>query len=268
MRKRLDPRNFKSNQVYLIVEGKTDKAVIEAFLQAGEKDGLWNNWRTRIAQVEYLNGSSEVIEELDRLGEYKDYVWGLIDRDWRSDVEIGTLETRYSNLLVLPRTMIENYFIDPAELQSLCSDSDLYQTLDFSGSNHALEKWVSNGAMWQTLYLRGADDFCQNEGYPKILREDVLLGEDELRALFTNWHEELNPSIVMPEYIARLNEFIAQPENHYTRHIYGKNFFDREVYHRVLNRYHQQERFIWLKTLAELATTCPPDIAPILQRLF
>jgi len=242
--------------------------IIQSFLEAGQKDALWNNWRARIVQIEDMNGGSAVIEELGRLTAYKEYVWGLIDREWRTESEIIDLTSQYPNLLVLPRVMIENYFIDPEELEMLCSNSTDYKNLDFSSVSSHTSNWVSNGAIWQTLYTRGADDFCQEDGYPKILRGNAVLTPTEIETLFRQWHLELNPETVMPDYINRLNTFTQQPENHYKHHIHGKKFFKQIIYDSILNRYRQAKIEVWIQGLADIMTSCPPDIAPILQRLF
>jgi hypothetical protein len=48
----------------LAVEGPTDKTVIEAFLDAGERTARWSDWRSKL-MVEAANGMEGVRNELD-----------------------------------------------------------------------------------------------------------------------------------------------------------------------------------------------------------
>src|SRR3990172_8657092 len=94
----------------LFVEGKDDKKIITAFGDAGERNGRWPGWRSEVI-IEIAEKYDRVINETANLD-----VWGLVDRDWRSDAEIAELQRDYPRLLILPRIMIENYLIDPNEV--------------------------------------------------------------------------------------------------------------------------------------------------------
>src|SRR5258708_34808913 len=99
------------------VEGKDDRIVIEAFLDAGETEGHWSDWRRRLA-IEVGGGINQVLRELDAPPTPYE-VWALLDQEWRPQGNITDLQSKYPRLLFLPRIMIENYAIDPDELVAL-----------------------------------------------------------------------------------------------------------------------------------------------------
>ena len=104
----------------LAVEGKDDKLMLESFLDAGEGH-YWSGWRAQI-RVEVAGSSPKVIQELEA-GDAR--IWGMIDRDWRTDDELAELRSDYPQLLVLPRVTVENYCIDPTEIARMLPPSRL-----------------------------------------------------------------------------------------------------------------------------------------------
>src|SRR5205823_1521779 len=107
---------LRPTQIGVVVEGASDKKFLEAFLEAGERQQHWLDWRAKIV-VNFPGGANDVIKELKNSSQ-PDQLWGLIDRDWRTDIEIANLQKQHSHLLILPRIMIENYLLDPDELLS------------------------------------------------------------------------------------------------------------------------------------------------------
>ena len=103
----IDWSTLRPTQKGLAVEGDDDKQLVETFLEAGQKQGLWQNWHTRLMVEVPKNpsGFAGVQREVGALAN-QGRVWGLIDRDWRTAGEIASLQAQYSQLLVLPRVMV------------------------------------------------------------------------------------------------------------------------------------------------------------------
>lgn len=256
------------------VEGQDDRVVIEAFLDAGEKQGHWNNWRNRLA-IETAKGSKGVLNELDVTTEPDD-VWAILDKEWRSEDSIAELENKYTRLLFLPRIMIENYAINPDELMVLLPSSRIKQIGEANlrqTIGDAVGDWVQHGALSQVLNERGARDFCtKTEGYPNRLLNAPVTDENEIESLLNAWHNQLDPTQIMPDYRERLTEFRRKSSSEqYHQCIEGKRFFQEIVVGKVLNRTaNKKESGKWLEELfkASVPTQCPPDLIPILKKLI
>lgn len=269
--KTIDLRKGGNALTTLYVEGAMDQLIIEAFLDAGarkKENSLPVDWRTKI-NLESKGGVAKVLEALDN--SVPSTHWGLIDRDWKSDDEIQELRSKYPRLLILPRVMIESYLIDPAELQVICGSDDELSEIDFSSHRLPIQDWVANGAVWQVLYERGADDFCNGHGFPEILRNQIVLSETEIENKFKVWHDEFNPVDVVARYQYWRGVFGSSSDQHFARHMHGKNFFHR-VITPLLNKGSSTDKAEnWKKRLARAISktdTCPPDLVPVLQRLF
>jgi hypothetical protein len=247
----------------LAVEGEDDKIAIAAFLDAGEKGGYWSNWRFQLGVFDAGN-SSKVLNEL-KAGDNR--IWGLIDRDWRNDAEIVSMQKDYPQLLVLPRVTIENYLIDSDELHNLLPPVKRIPVLRQNIERYR-DDWVRNGALWQVLHDNGAHEFCRGDesGYPKALRYTTL--ETDIEAQFQQWYEQLNPTTVMSAYRIQIQQFQVDTANHYTRHIHGKHFFNQIVVSRVLNpNLGQQAEDKWFSDLFSGVSDCPSDLIPVLQQI-
>lgn len=260
------------------VEGKDDKVVIEAFLDAGEKQGYWQNWHSRLA-IEAASGFPKALDELTRPQEYYD-IWALLDREWRSADEIRRLQTNYPKLIFLPRLMIENYAIDPNELAALLPltqlqklpASTLAQTIEI-----ALGDWLLHGSLSSVLYENGADSFCgRTTGFPNRLINPPyapVTDETEIKSLLSAWHDQLDPSRIMPAYRQRASDFMkVSRTEQYRLCIDGKEFFNQVVVQRVLNpKLGQKSRNDWWATLFEanaFSSACPTDLIPVLKQLI
>jgi hypothetical protein len=251
----------------LFVEGETDKKIIAAFLDAHQKKGDKPlDWRTHI-DVKATNGSKQVLQNL-RDSQFASRAYGLIDRDGRTDSEIAELQAELSRLLVLPRWTIENYFIDPDELEQMLPEALRGKTTLSVIQNSVLD-WVRHGALWRLLYERGAFEFCRGheDGFPMALFNQMPLDEARIRQRLMKWQENLDAETVMASHEERFQAFQRESAAHYTRHIHGKRFFN-DVVLRVLNTLKQKNEKTWLDDLISGITTCPPDLVPVLQRLF
>ena len=252
------------NKKGLAVEGKDDKTIIEAFLEKGETKGHWSNWDKKI-QIQELGGSNNVLSEIGK----SDRLWGLIDRDWRTDSEIEALQNQYPRLLILPRVTIENYLIAPDEVNAMLPLNKKIPNLAEEIARH-VERWVQNGALHRVLYERGAHDFCRGvEGYPKALFtqpiSDSPYDEAQLEQQLRSWHEQLEPRPIMDAYHRMLEGFLADEGNHYTHHIQGKDFFKQVLINQIFRRtFGQKSEERWLQDLIGGLPDCPTDMIPLL----
>jgi hypothetical protein len=252
----------------LAVEGKRDKDAVEAFLTAGDGPH-WDNWRAQI-EVKPAGDAKAVWKELDR---EDPRIWGLIDPDWRTPAELEMLRQKYPRLLILPRVMIENYFIDPAEVQQWLPEVQRHRLTGMQAIvDSVLHDWVANGALWQTLHLRGAHDFCRGheDGYPMAILQRPL-SDEGIERQFQQWVARLDSQAVYQDYDQQRQAFQAAPDQHFTHHLHGKNFFNQVIVSAVLNPLlGQRAEDDWVKDLligVEKATV-PADLAAALQRDF
>jgi len=254
----------------LLVEGEDnkdgaklglDRKVIEAFL--GHINPTWQS----TIQVESSKSSEKILRRLRADAT----LWGLIDRDARTPQEIIDLQTELPNLLVLPRWTVENYFIVPDELVQMLPSS-ITTAISLGDIDIAKNDWIQHGALWQVLYENGAFHFCRGHesGYPMALLAEPILNKAQVQSQLDLWYQRLLPSDILSRYERRLNEFTLHSDLAYTHHIHGKNFFRQIVVSRVLNKGKDKKSVdSWLIDIVDNGiTTCPPDIAPILQRLF
>jgi hypothetical protein len=264
------------NQHGLAVEGKNDHTIIEAFLKAGEQNGHWANWRTRIL-IQAVGSWSKVVKELEspnRVPKYAGKIWGLIDRDWKTDSEVITLKQDHPRLLILPRIMIENYLIVPNELVNLFPTLQHGKASDMKKYIEAeLDHWVQNGAMWQTLHEEDADRFCRDKedepGYPGALRKQPITKDSEITEILQEFQTKLDPNTILPAYHTKLKSFRSRSkEDRYRRCIYGKNFFNQVVIQALNQIIGQQGAGDWVSKLIESPPNCPTDLADTLKELL
>jgi len=249
----------------LLVEGRDDQIIIEAFLDAGERQRLWDHWRAALVVIE-IGGGSKLLDKLPS----HPRLWGLIDRDWRTTEALQSLSQRYPRLFVLPRVMIENYAINPQELEVLLPpkrrSDDLLRDIESQR-----DLWVSNGALWQTLNQRGALEFCRGheQGYPMALLSKPAIDDAAIEQQYRRWHEHLNLEGVLVDYHQQLAQFQAAPDQHYSQHIHGKNFFNQVVVKALNRRFPKEQRGHsgWLETLFKGNTllTCPQELQALLS---
>lgn len=260
------------SQVGLAVEGIDDKQAIEAYLTVGEGQHWGQQWRQRL-RIEAMGSVRRVFDEVTGADER---VWGLIDRDWRSEAEIAHLQLDYPRLLVLPRITIENYCIDPDEMISYLPPHALEKhALIRAGIESHVDDWLQNGALWRTLHEHGAFQFCRGhlEGYPMALLYHPVTDEHAIARQFERWHHQLDLDIIMTAYHETIAAFRADPSATYRQHLHGKNFFAQVVVQQVLNPLlGQQAEGVWFDDFFnwfsnQPDSTCPPDIIPLLQRL-
>jgi hypothetical protein len=252
----------------LAVEGSADKSIVEAFLEAGERAGLWANWRA-VVRIEEAGSNEKVLAELRQ---DNPRVWGLIDRDWQTATEINALLKRYPRLLVLPRVMIENYCIDPYELADMLPPQHADRWADVqSGIESQRDSWVQNGALWQALHEQGAFRFCRDQdAYPMALLNQPVIRIDDIRDQFTQWHNQLDQEKILHEYGSRVEEFrSASAADNFHQHIHGKNFFHQIVVRQVLNpAFGQMPAAGWIDRLFSRISHCPDDVRPVFERLL
>jgi hypothetical protein len=250
----------------LAVEGPTDKAVIEAFLDAGERAGRWQDWRSKLL-VEVATGLDEVLRELE-IPQNVGVVWGLIDQDWRSASSQSALQTKYGNtLLILPRIQIDNYFIDPDELEAMFPPS---QRTHFTAVRAALvakrDDWMKQGAMSKALVESGAEEFCSSGGY-KLLRQVPVPDDTSVMDHLAKIYANIEPSKVFNIYQMYWRTFQSSVSP-YHHCISGKLFFKQVVMLQLNHSYGGREYKIWIADLTSSLPDCPTDIAPMLQSLM
>ena len=273
----IDWRNLRLTQIGLAVEGSDDKLLVEAFLDAGEQQGLWQNWTSKL-RVEVANepsGSRGVFRELSESPDpKKPVIWGLIDRDWRTPSEISALERQYPRLLILPRRMIENYCLDPDEFLPMLPKvqrDKLNETELRADIEKSLADWLKHGALAAILYENGADDFCRGtSGYPRGLLSAPKTNESEILAALQNWHRQLDPDPLLNNYRRRVQEYqLRTTGDHYRECVDGKEFFNQIIVQQILNRrLKQQNRDAWIEILKRGCTSYPADFAPLMSRLL
>jgi hypothetical protein len=255
----------------LAVEGPDDKTILEALLDAGERESRWSDWRSRL-RVEPTGKNDNVLRELQR-EDYRGTVWGIIDRDWRSDAEVAQLEVDYPLLRVLPRIAIENYCVDPDEIVGMLPDiqlgGDQAQRLR-DAIEGALANWLEHGALSQVLYESGANEFCRAPaGYPAALLTAPVPADPDLHAILERFRSQLDPATILPIYRTRITSFQGLGRDRYRRCISGKLFFNGVVVSRALNQvYRQQSRDAWITDLFAGAADCPDDLVPILTAIL
>lgn len=254
----------------LAVEGTNDKTIVEAFLDAGERIKRWSDWRSKM-MVEVAGKTDAVIRALKQEN-ITVAIWGLIDRDWRTEQEIAQLQADYPRLLILPRVTIENYCTDPADVEMMLPPArrsveemeHLRQIIEAERDG-----WTQQGALSQALYEGGAYEFCRGpEGYPKALLDTPAMPEADVRRILDQFRAQLDPGQILSAYRTRLTEFRTNGVRVYRQCINGKMFFDQVVVSKALNVvYEQRDRGKWLSDLFANAPDCPDDLALLLSPL-
>jgi len=257
------------------VEGTTDIPMLTAFLNAGEASGLWTSWATRL-QFEAVDKNQHVIENVQQASNENLDVWGLIDRDWQTDIEVAEREANTARLRVLPRVMIENYLIAPSDVFEFLPPSKRTQTvktqLDAGLSGSIVDDWLRNGALWAVVHENNAGEFCRERGsgYPsRALAKPEH--DDVIQALLQGWYAQLEPEQIMIKYHQKQAAFRALPPvNWYARGIYGKSFFAQIVVPLLNRLFGQRSEGQWRSELyiEQPPAQCPSDIQPILLELL
>lgn len=249
----------------LAVEGITDKKILEAFLDAGESNGRWLSWRSQL-HIEPAGKYDAVFSELKRADIQ---VWGLVDRDWRTNQEIEDLQREHTRLLVLPRITIENYCIDPDEIALMLPAHVQGQAPQLKTEiEHARHDWIKHGALSKILHERGANQFCRgNDGYPGVLLKNAGISDQEITQLLEQFREHLIPKEVLPVYHQQVQTFNELGADVYLHGIDGKRFF-REAVAPILNGlFSQRKADEWRSLLLTAALDCPSDLIPIFAEL-
>jgi len=264
---------LRPTQKGLAVEGQDDKLLVETFLDAGEKGGQWQDWRAKLV-IRDSGGIKAVLAEVGRASIHNN-IWGLIDRDWRTDNEISDLTGKYPQLLVLPRPMIENYCVDPDEFLSMLPKVQremLNESETRSGVGNNLADWLMHGALYAILHENGAHDFCRGDsGYPNaLLTTPPITDEGKIASILIGWHNQLEPTLLLKNYRQRAASLQHRTvQEHYRECINGKDFFNQIVVQQTLNKkFRQQDPDTWFKTLMSGCTNCPSDFAPLMSRLL
>jgi hypothetical protein len=240
----------------------------------GQSAGQWTGWRQKLL-IRNVGGFVNVQRELKRISSTSLKVYGLIDRDWRSDDQVRALQEEYPTLLILPRVMIENYLVDPNEVVALLPSGKIqphFRTLQATLTN-ALDDYLKHGALSLTLWERDAHHFCDENGYPRALLQG-LQPELETRILLQNWHERLNPEKIMESFFKHHNLFTARPiEVQFRSCLNGKLFFNTVVISTLNELLGQRSRDEWLNQFklhseTNSAVGCPPDLAAVLTPIL
>jgi hypothetical protein len=259
----IDWELLRPHQRGLVVEGKTDEQVIPKFFHAGEKAFRWQNWQNQVL-IQQAGGVDLVLRELETPLAKAGRIWGIIDRDWRSDSEITDLKIKYGNqLIVLPRIHIENYFIDPVELETLLSPHVAIFPLFRQAIESALDDWLKQGAMARTLYESGVEDFCDRGGY-KLLRHVPVPDDNRIQAHLVEIHQQIEPTQLFTHYQIHLNDS-RNSKKPYHEGISGKLFFQQIVVNTLNKHYSLKNTEQWLDNLGDSLSDCPADLIPLLQ---
>jgi hypothetical protein len=255
----------------VVVEGPDDKRIIEAFLDAGTRIGLWDNW-TLSLRIEVAGNFEKVIRELSDSAN-AGVVWGIVDRDWRTSTEVSQLQLQYPQLLFLPRIMIDNFYVDPDELLDLLPPtqrSGIDESLFRSQIERYLAEWIKHGALSRVLYENGAHQFCRgNTGYPKRLIDTLITDEQQIATILDQWRTQLDSQIVLSNFRTRISDFQQYPRHEqYRSCINGKIFFNQVIIPQILNRFFgQADRDTWLVRLFVAPNRVPNDLEAIFRKL-
>jgi hypothetical protein len=246
------------------VEGERDKQVIEAFLKAGESSRRWANWVSRL-DVVIMGGIKSLLDTLEKQASY----FGLIDRDWRSESEISALETKFAGrLAILPRVMIDNYFIWPQELALYLRDKGLTETRLNQEIRPYLYDWIQHGALSQTIHERGGHDFCRGtDGYPRVLLRSPV-NSAEIRQYLEDFQHQLDPENVLNQTQNRSHQWQQLSDyEQYALCLDGKAFFNQVILKTLNTTLGQSNDKTWLRRLLLSTPDCPADLIPILAPL-
>jgi len=260
------------NQIGLAVEGDDDKKILEAFLNAGQNAGHWQNWRSRLLIVP-IGGLPQLLNELKIIS--RNDIHGLIDRDWRDEDEIKALQDEYPRLHVLERAMIENFLIRPDEfIPFLHNESPENKNRLRSKVSSHIQKWLEHGALRKALHKNNAHYFCRtSEGYPEKLLSRPA-SEDDIRENMGKWIEHLNPDHLIKDRRNVLESFRMKDETtQYYLCLDGKRFFQQVVVTELnaLPLAKKGNVDEWVKRLLgeiERSTLCPTDLTLIFQSIL
>ncbi|NQZ07846.1 MAG: DUF4435 domain-containing protein [Algicola sp.] len=213
----------------LIVEGDSDVVAFESFL--GKHNADWEDYWV----VCPAGKKSNVIKVLK-----KRLQWiGVVDADeWLSET-IAEKQAEVGNLWVLPRFCIENTLIVATELWqslSLAMQNKISGGFDEMANriNRDLEQWVKHGVLWSVI--NPLQDGIQKLGFKDALL-DFRVAQDEaaIRQKLQQWHDYINPDVLLNNYHTKLAEVQALSETQQLKHwVHGKQFF-RQVVNPVIN---------------------------------
>ena len=230
----------------LLVEGNVDTGILAHFLTQ-----ISPGWDARIVLLP-ARFKSRVIEAI------RDYhhEWaGIVDIDeWSPDDVQKELENA-TRIKTLPRFCLENYFCVPEELwnalppvQRQAIDNDPHRLA--RPILEQLPDWVAHGAMWRVIRGRRRG-LLHESGFPAKLDHTPITDLNEIRAILTAWHEQLDPEQIIGEYREELKK--AQrltPDEQLKRYIHGKKFFKQVITHTLNELFGQPTTGTWLQRLS------------------
>jgi len=269
-----------STKKVVIVEGPTDRAVCEKWLQKLAAPSLFSG------KVEVVDGGgkgegggrSVVITALEWFrdqGGNPARVFGLVDRDAWDQAVILHWTTNLPQLRVNPdRHTLENYFCAPDEIvpallninPAWASQGVALRAQIESRQQDYMDHWA---LLTTTDRLK---DRMMQEGYPGHFANAIPIPPDpDIQTRFQQWAGVMNAAAAFTEFdqlrgVART----ASSNQAYRSHVWGKLFYNQIVYAAPsgLQSIQSKPGEDWMIDLAEFASQVPADIAAILQPLL
>jgi hypothetical protein len=269
-----------STKNVLIVEGPTDRAVCEKWLQKLAAPSLFSS------KVEVVDGGgrgegggrSVVLTALEWFrdrGGNPARVFGLVDRDAWDQRTIVHWMTSLSQLRInADRHTLENYFCDPDEVVSALLNINATWAPQGAALRAQIEShrqdYVDHWALLTTT------DRLKNrmvqEGYPGYFANAIPIPSDsDIQARFHQWTSVVDAAVAFTVFDQlRQGARTAAPNQAYRSHVWGKLFYNQVVYaapsglQSLLGKPGED----WMIDLAEWSSQVPADITVILRPLL
>ena len=246
----------------LIIEGTEDEAFVTALLDQLAPSQWESKWTIGVA-----GKKAHVLKILA-----KEPSWiGLVDRDEWTDHAVAQATTQHSNLKVLPRFCMENYFIEPDEIWAALPANKQAElgTKEAELKNALASKrseWLRHGVLWHTVnpLWEGLRSLGFKE---KLLELEAAQDDAAIKATLSEWHDHLEPNQIIEQFQTYLTEALTtSPEDQYRKWIHGKRYF-REQIVPSLNKYlDSRNANEWLKDLRR-TMPLPADMSFLWQDL-
>ena len=252
----------------LLVEGNIDVDILTYFLHKISLD--WEAWIV----LRSAGFKSRVIEGVR---DYYPNDWaGVVDRDeWPPDAVQAELKD-ISQVKVLPRFCLENYFCVPTELWDALPSIQQKRISDDVGDFARpiltqLPDWVAHGAMWRVIRNR-RKGLLHESGFPAKLDDAPVTDLDEIMVILQAWHDQLDPDQIISAYQQELSQAKKlSPNQQLKTYIHGKKFF-RQVVVPTLNQFYKPTGAnTWLQRFSqpEMARLIvPPDLKEFLAEIL
>ena len=245
----------------LIVEGADDVDAFQSFL-----GNAYRGWE----QSWVIAEAGKKTEVLEIIGKEPDWI-GVVDRDEWSSSKIADLETKLTNLWVLPRYCIENYLLVPEELWEALPENqqnkiagglvELTQSI-----TNDLVRWRCHGVLWSVINPMW--EGLRSLGFKKALLDPAIAtNETEIRIKLQEWHDYLEPEQIWQNYqqaLAQVDQLSVDEQ--LKRVIHGKYFYE-QVVNPLLNQLLGQKAATERQKAIFRTLPVPDDFGPLWQKM-